>query len=128
MPRRNHPAESGNQSRLIEAVARLPRRPVLDGRIAVVDHDPAVQHDDVLAVIVAVEVERNLVRPFTEVLEPAGAGPAVDHELGAVRVAVPAEPRMVPVVRAVGGMADTVFDRDYPAPAGGAQRVCVSPG
>ena len=34
----------------------------------------------------------------------------------------------VPVVRAVGGMAGTVFDRDYPAPAGRAQRVCVSPG
>jgi hypothetical protein len=47
------------------------RRPVLDGRLVVVDHDPAVQHDDVLAVTVAVEVERNLIGPFTEVLEPA---------------------------------------------------------
>jgi hypothetical protein len=28
--------------------------------MAVVDHDPAVQHDDVLAVTVAVEVERDL--------------------------------------------------------------------
>jgi glycogen synthase len=34
----------------------------------------------------------------------------------------------VPVVRAVAGMAGTVFNRDYPAPAGRAQRVCVSPG
>jgi starch synthase len=34
----------------------------------------------------------------------------------------------VPVVRAVGGMAGTVFDRSYPAPAGRALRVCVSPG
>ena len=31
-------------------------------------------------------------------------------------------------VRAVGGVAGTVFDRDYPAPGGRAQRVCVSPG
>ena len=42
--------------------------------MVVVDHDPAVQHDDVLAVTVAVEVERNLVRPFTKVLEPVESG------------------------------------------------------
>jgi starch synthase len=34
----------------------------------------------------------------------------------------------VQLVRAVGGMADTVFDRGYPVPAGVGQRVCVSPG
>jgi glycogen synthase len=34
----------------------------------------------------------------------------------------------VPVVRAVGGVVGTVFDRGYPAAAGRAQRVCVSPG
>jgi glycogen synthase len=32
------------------------------------------------------------------------------------------------VVRAVGGMADTVFDRNYSAPVGRVQRVCVLPG
>src|SRR6202012_1316224 len=63
---------------------------------------------DVLAVTVAVEVERNLVRPFTKVLEPVGVGPAVDHELGAVRVAVPAEPYRVRLRRAVRA------DRDDP--------------
>ena len=43
--------------------------------MVVVDHDLAVQHNDVLAVTVAGEVERNLIRPFAEVLEPAGVGP-----------------------------------------------------
>jgi len=42
--------------------------------MVVVDHDPAAQHHDVLAVTVAVEVERNLVRPFAKVLEPVESG------------------------------------------------------
>jgi glycogen synthase len=48
--------------------------------------------------------------------EPCGLAPLIGMRYGTV-----------PVVRAVGGMADTVFDRDYSASAGRAQRVCVSP-
>jgi len=62
-------------------------------------------------------------------LAGAGADPLVPSMFKPCRLAPPIGMRygMVLVVRAVGGMAGTVFDRGYPAPPGRPQRVYVSP-
>jgi hypothetical protein len=49
--------------------------------MVVVDDDPTPQHHDVLTVAVAVKVERDLIRPFAEVIEAMRVRPAVNHEL-----------------------------------------------